>query len=121
MTVVVGKTFHDLVLGTPVHAMVEFYAPWCGACKQFAPSWEKIGEQTKQHYGGAIRVVKIDATENEVKGFDMPQAFPLSQRSSGSESTNGEKTSVMYLVSSHNPAMFCLSLQGVCYLQAPEP
>lgn len=58
--------------------VVEFYAPWCGYCKQFAPKYEKIAEyfQTK---GAATKVVvaKYDGTTNEdVTEKEKIDSFP---------------------------------------------
>jgi len=56
---------------------VEFYAPWCGHCKNLAPVWEQLATQLKDE-GVKVGVAKYDASAEEagvisskfgIKGF----------------------------------------------------
>lgn len=45
MQTVVAKNFDDIVNDPERDVLIEFYAPWCGHCKQLEPKYVELGEK----------------------------------------------------------------------------
>ena len=54
------EKFNDIINGEQL-TLVDFFATWCGPCKQMHP----VLEQLKQELGDSIRIVKLDVDKNE--------------------------------------------------------
>ena len=71
--VLVGKEFTEVV-EQQKDVFVEFYAPWCGHCKNLAPIWDELGAKVPK----SIIIAKMDGTANDVPTkFNIQiQGFP---------------------------------------------
>ena len=70
----VGKTFNETTTGSK-DVLVMFHAPWCGHCKNMAPTYELLGSHYKaKNLNDKVLIAKIDATTNDVP--ENIQGFP---------------------------------------------
>ena len=62
ITQVTDENFDDKVIGSKLPVVVDFWAEWCGPCKQIAPALEELASE----YEGEITIAKVNVDENPV-------------------------------------------------------
>ena len=90
-----GHNFEEVVGDTTKTVLVDYYAPWCGHCKELHPEWDKLGELLKVR--DDVVVAKMDATLNElahtiVRSFPTIRLYKKGRKDAFTEHTeyNGE-------------------------------
>uniref|UniRef100_A0A061SM56 Protein disulfide-isomerase n=1 Tax=Tetraselmis sp. GSL018 TaxID=582737 RepID=A0A061SM56_9CHLO len=83
VTVVVGKSFEDIVYDEKRDVMLEIYAPWCGHCKQLDPIYRKLAKRFKKV--DSVVIAKMDGTANEhpdvnIEGFPTILFYPAGSK-----------------------------------------
>ncbi|XP_073820596.1 protein disulfide-isomerase A6 homolog CaBP1 [Musca autumnalis] len=95
--VLTDDNFDKLVLQSEDDWLVEFYAPWCGHCKNLAPEWARAATELK----GKVKLGALDATVHQskaaeygVRGYPTIKYFPAGKKSSSdAQEYDGGRTS----------------------------
>ncbi len=57
---VTDETFESEVRQSDIPVVVDFWAEWCGPCKQIGPALEELSTEL----GGKVKIAKVDVDSN---------------------------------------------------------
>ena len=64
---ITDSNFDEEIKNSQLPILVDFWAEWCGPCKQIGPILEEIGEEKKDK----LKILKLNVDENP----EIPQKF----------------------------------------------
>ncbi|KAM9355185.1 protein disulfide-isomerase A6 [Pholidichthys leucotaenia] len=74
--------FDEMVLNSDDVWLVEFFAPWCGHCKNLEPEWAAAATSVKEQTNGKVHLGAVDATVHQglasrygIRGFPTIKVF----------------------------------------------
>ncbi|QQP53815.1 putative protein disulfide-isomerase A6, partial [Caligus rogercresseyi] len=89
------SNFKKLVLDSDEMWLVEFFAPWCGHCKNLEPHWKSAASELS----GKVKLGAVDATvypdlaqKYGVQGYPTIKHFPSGVKKGGPQEYDGGRT-----------------------------
>lgn len=88
------RSFEDEVLSSEMPVLVDFWAPWCGPCRNLAPTIDRLATD----FAGEIKVAKLDVDQAP----KISEQFGVKSIPNVMIFKSGEKVSSMIGVQPHN-------------------
>ena len=73
-----AENFNEKISSSPI-AIIDFWAPWCGPCKSFAPIFEKVAAENPDILFGKVNTEEEQAIAGEFQIRSIPTVMVIKE------------------------------------------